>query len=194
MEKREQESFWQAVVLCDPSYDGVFFYAVKTTGVYCRPSCKSRTPKREHVTFHTSALAAEAAGFRPCKRCRPKLLAPVPSVRQMLVEEAKRLIASHYAEDWTLRAMAERLYVSPFWFQRVFKQACGFTPFQYLTETRIRAAERLLLETEDSVTSIALQVGFKNPAHFSSLFAKKTGCPPSRYRFSRHEEREEFAK
>lgn len=176
-----REEHWRAIVSCDAAYDGQFVYGVTTTGVFCRPSCRSKTPDRRHVRILASPAEARRAGFRPCKRCRPELGAGA-SAREELVAEALRLISSHFAEELTLREMASRLFVSPFHLQRVFKQALHVSPAQFLTKTRIEAAQAMLAHSDLSVTAIALNVGFKNPAHFSAVFRRETGRRPTEYR------------
>ncbi|MGE5553343.1 MAG: bifunctional transcriptional activator/DNA repair enzyme AdaA [Betaproteobacteria bacterium] len=175
------EEHWQAIVSCDGRYDGQFVYGVTTTGVFCRPSCRSKTPLRQNVRVFGSVREALGAGFRPCKRCRPDRPGE-PSPEDSLVGEALRLISVHFAEDLTLRELAARLFVSPFHLQRVFKRVVGFSPAQYLTRQRIEAARALLADSGLSITAVALSVGFKNPAHFSAVFHRAVGCPPSAYR------------
>lgn len=175
------EERWRAVVACDERYDGQFVYGVTTTGVFCRPSCRSKTPVRTNVVFFSSPGEALNKGFRPCKRCRPdEALSPAPS--DYLVAEAKRLIEAHFAEELSLSDLADRLYVSPFHLHRLFKRCLDLSPAQYLQRRRIEAAKALLRESELSVTAVALSVGFKSPAHFAAVFRRATGCTPRQFR------------
>ncbi|MGB8955885.1 MAG: bifunctional transcriptional activator/DNA repair enzyme AdaA [Tumebacillaceae bacterium] len=178
MIKQEQ---WDAIVACDGQYDGRFFYGVMTTGIFCRPSCKSRTPKKENVRIFTSTDEALAADLRPCKRCRPEEQAWRGS-NEELVERAKGIIARCYQEELGLNEVANRLFVSPFHLHRSFRKIAGVTPAQFLSEQRLAAAKRLLTDTELSVTQIAFAVGYQSAAHFSTFFRKETGQAPSQYK------------
>lgn len=175
------EAIWNAIVNCDERYDNKFLYGVMTTGIFCRPSCKSRTPNRTNVKIYENAEHAMQEGLRPCKRCRPDAPAARSSVNE-LADAAADVISNHYMDDLTLDQLARQMYVSPYYLQRIFKQATGVSPFAFLTEKRITEAKRLLLETDEPVTSIAFQVGFKNPSHFSVVFAKNVGVSPTQYR------------
>ncbi|MDD9266934.1 bifunctional transcriptional activator/DNA repair enzyme AdaA [Paenibacillus sp. GCM10023248] len=174
-----QERYWQAIVSNDAAYDGTFYYAVTTTGIFCRPSCKSRVPKREHVRIFGNRQAAAAENFRPCKRCRPDGM-------RLPDEEWTDLIAGYiaesYAEPITLAVLADHFYASIYHLQRTFKRVKGVTPLTYLQQTRVDAAKRLLLETEMPVSMVGGRVGIGNAAHFATLFQKKTGLTPTEYR------------
>ena len=137
-----EDVWWDAMRRRDPAYDGAFFVAVRTTGVYCRPSCKSRPPRRENVSFFPTAEAAERAGYRACKRCRPdRLGAPDPQVEA--VRRACETIASA-EEAPSLADLAASAGLSPFHFHRVFKKVAGVTPKAYAAQMRAgRAAENL---------------------------------------------------
>jgi AraC family transcriptional regulator of adaptative response / methylphosphotriester-DNA alkyltransferase methyltransferase len=173
------DEFWQAIVTCDAAYDGKFLYGVRSTGVFCRPSCKSRTPKRENArTFH-SMQEALSDGFRACKRCRPdQQLWP----EENLVRKAVILIEQHYSEPLTLEKMGFHLHLSPFHLHRTFHRRTGQTPADYLRQTRLAAAIRLLHQTDASITDIAVAVGFQNAGHFSTVFQRQHGMTPSAYR------------
>lgn len=175
------EERWRAIVACDGRYDGQFVYGVTTTGVFCRPSCRSKTPVRRNVVVFASPGEALDRGFRPCKRCRPDR-ASVPTPGGDLVFAAVHLLEDHFAEELSLREVAARLYVSPFHLHRLFRRALNLSPAQYLLRRRIEAAKTLLRESDLSITAIALNVGFKSPAHFSAVFRRETGSRPSAYR------------
>ncbi len=129
------EQCWQAVSRRDAAADGRFFYAVRTTGVYCRPGCASRRPRRAHVRYFETAAAAEAAGFRPCKRCRPRARSPIA---HHLAAVEKACAAIRTAEKPpTLAALARVAGVSRFHFHRVFKQITGVTPHAYAKMHRL---------------------------------------------------------
>jgi AraC family transcriptional regulator of adaptative response / methylphosphotriester-DNA alkyltransferase methyltransferase len=175
------EEQWQAIVACDERYDGRFVYGVATTGVFCQPSCRSKTPTRKNVRLFADAGEARAAGFRPCKRCRPEAPDARPA-QDRLADGAAALIARCYAEDLTLAEIARRLFVSPFHLQRGFTRVRQVSPSRYLRQQRISAARALLAESALSVTAVALSVGFKSPAHFSAVFRAETGVSPTAFR------------
>ena len=130
----DDESRWQAVVSRDPAADGAFFYSVRTTGVYCRPSCAARLPRRENVTFHATTAEAERAGFRPCKRCRPNE-APLAERQAATVALACRAIEE--AEQMpSLDDLAKTAGMSRFHFHRVFRSVTGVTPKAYAEDRK----------------------------------------------------------
>src|SRR6266404_1483292 len=136
------EQCWAAVIAHDATQDGGFFYSVKTTGVYCRPGCASRQPRRENVAFHETAAAAEAAGFRPCKRCRPN----EGSSADRHIAAIGRACALIRGSDEipSLAELADAAGISRFHFHRVFKQITGTTPREYASSHRLgRFGEKL---------------------------------------------------
>ena len=132
-EIRDPEKCWQAVTARERAADGSFYYAVRTTGVYCRPSCASRLPRRENVSFHATPADAEAAGFRPCKRCRPTEKSAVEAQLSAVAKACAILRESDVTPP--LAELARAVAVSPFHFHRLFKQVVGATP----ASTRARA-------------------------------------------------------
>ncbi|MHB1684381.1 MAG: bifunctional transcriptional activator/DNA repair enzyme AdaA [Bacilli bacterium] len=173
------EEQWNAIINCDSSYDGQFFYAVRTTGIFCRPSCKSRDPNRDNVLVFMTVDAAMEAGFRTCKRCRPdKFRWPA----EELVHKTKEYIEEHYSEPLTLGGIAKALHISQYHLHHVFKRLTGLTPVEYLLQTRLAEANRLLEETNLNVTEVAVSVGFVSVAHFSTVFRKQLGQSPSAHR------------
>ncbi|MCO4850600.1 bifunctional transcriptional activator/DNA repair enzyme AdaA [Bacillus vallismortis] len=169
---------WQAIVHNDASYDGQFFYAVKTTGVFCRPSCKSRIPKRENIGFFENANQAQAAHFRPCKRCKP-------TGKRLPDEEwiafISEYVDSHCDEKLTLEALALLSYGSPYHLHRTFKKIKGMTPVDYIQHVRIEKAKMLLATFDDPVSEVGKSVGLSN-TYFITLFKRKTGETPEAYR------------
>jgi AraC family transcriptional regulator of adaptative response/methylated-DNA-[protein]-cysteine methyltransferase len=127
---RADESRWEAVLARNASADGAFVYAVHTTGVYCRPSCPSRRPRRESVTFFAGPDAAELAGFRECRRCRPRDGAPVPAGLDA-VRRACAFVQAHADAPVTLAQLAEHVGTSPFHLQRTFTKLVGISPRAY---------------------------------------------------------------
>jgi AraC family transcriptional regulator of adaptative response / methylphosphotriester-DNA alkyltransferase methyltransferase len=176
------ETMWRAVAASDPRYDGIFCYGVKTTGIFCRPSCKSRRPRHENTLFFPDAAAALAQGYRPCKRCRPDLAAaPDPAT----VQAACRLIESEYHDPAILADLPQRIGLSRSHLARLFKRHTGLTLRQYLHAVRIEKAQRLLLAGPLSGTSIAYEVGFNTPSRFFAAFRAGTGSSPLQWRRQR---------
>ncbi|WP_129730225.1 bifunctional transcriptional activator/DNA repair enzyme AdaA [Ectobacillus funiculus] len=177
-----EEVMWDAVIHCQEAYDGLFFYAVKSTGICCKPSCKSRVPLKENVTFYSSVSAAMADGYRPCKRCRPNLL---QSNEEELVQSIKQLIERDYHHALTLEQISLHVGVSKYHLQRVFKRNTGMSPLEYVTKLRIDEASTRLQTTEQTITDIAHDLGYTSSAHFSNVFRQQTGYTPSEYRMRR---------
>ena len=128
----DPEAMWDAARRRDPSYDGVFYVAVKTTGVYCRPSCKSRPPKRENVSFFASPADALRAGYRACKRCRPDRLGAADPQVEAVRRACERIASAEQAPS--LADLAAGAGLSSFHFHRVFRKVTGVTPKAYAAE------------------------------------------------------------
>lgn len=177
--KSRDESRWAAVVSRDQQHDGKFYYSVATTGVFCRPSCPSRQPKRENVRFHETAEAAEAAGFRACKRCKPNQPGNGKRISG-LVADACRLIESAESHV-SLRELARRAELSPYHFHRLFKSVTGVTPKGYaaaLRQKRIRSD----LPKSKNVTDALYGAGFSSNSRFYETSSKVLGMTPTRYK------------
>lgn len=187
MEKLSAQIMWQACRDNDASFDGRFYYGVRSTGIFCRPSCPSRLPRRENVVFFATAAAALQAGFRPCKRCRPELDQPFQPVQE-LIDRACQIMREEYASLDINSDIAARIGLSPFYFQRQFKKITGKTPGEYLKAIRLEQARRLLLTTGLEVTEIAFATGFNSLAGFYSAFKKLTGMSPGQFRSNYGEE------
>lgn len=172
---------WEVVKNCDSRYDGVFFYAVKTTNIFCRPSCKSRQPKQSHVLFFQTADQARSEGFRPCKRCRPDdILWSGP--HNQIMKKATDFIDANFNKRLTLAVISKTLAINPHYLHRIFKKELGKTPAEYLLDIRIQKAKFLLATTTQPSTDIAFEVGFNSLSHFSKVFKEKVGIPPTGYR------------
>ena len=175
-----EDRYWRAVLGRDSRLDGSFVYAVRTTGIYCNPSCGARQPRREHVTFFTNGQDAQMAGYRPCKRCRPNVetntTSPIALVQQMC-----RYIETHSDEPLTLTVLSEQFHVSPYHLQRLFKRIVGVTPRQYVQAQRM---ERLKaqLKTGDSVTSAVYEVGYGSSSRVYEQVPTRLGMTPTTYR------------
>jgi len=173
------EARWQAVQQRDPAADGVFWYSVRTTGVYCRPSCAARVPRRENVAFHASRPAAEKAGFRPCKRCRPDETAPAER-QAAAVAKACRLI-ERSEEMPSLAALARAAGMSRFHFHRVFKSVTGVTPKAYADGQRANRV-REALAASGSVTEALYGAGFNSSGRFYAAAPGVLGMTPRDFR------------
>jgi len=176
------DALWRAFVERDARYDGRFVSAVRTTGIYCRPTCTCRKPRREHVTFFRSAARAAAAGYRPCKRCRPELPGGARGAARALAARALGLLRADLGRDWTLAALAAALAVSPSVLGRRFREARGIGPMRALERERVRAAARRLAAAPARVTDVALDVGFASPSAFARAFRRAHGVAPSVWR------------
>lgn len=181
---------WAQLLARDPNADGLFIYSVETTGVYCKPSCAARTPRPEHVVFHADGPAAERAGFRPCKRCRPA----GPSLeqeRRAIVAELCRVIDAAESPP-PLAELADRAGLSPHHLHRIFKAVTGTTPRAYAAERR---AERLRLALQDgaSVTEAIYSAGFNSSGRFYAASSRVLGMKASEYRGGGKNHRLRFA-
>lgn len=170
---------WAAVVARDRTADGTFFYSVKTTGVYCRPSCAARLANRKNVRFHPDTADAEASGFRACKRCKPDQ-PPLEQQHAALVANACRTIEA--AESAPLLAtLAQRSGLSPHHFHRVFKAVTGLTPRDYAAAHRIKRVQAGLVDNL-KVTDAIYDAGFGSGSRFYEKADAMLGMTPTRYR------------
>lgn len=174
---------WAAVVARSAAADGSFWYSVQTTGVYCRPSCAARAPRPENVRFHASCADAEAAGFRPCQRCKPRQPTAL-SHHAALITEACRIIEGAAADGApTLDALATQVGLSPSHLHRIFKQATGLTPKAYAAAQRAqRLRSALDGQPTASVTDAIYSAGYQSSSRFYEQSAQVLGMTPSRYR------------
>ena len=172
---------WESVLQRDPSADDRFLYAVTTTGIYCRPSCPSRRPKRDNVAFFSSVEAAERAGFRACQRCRPNRAKSSSSA----VERARAYIDTHITdlgeERITLELLGEESGLSPHHLQRKFKAVVGLTPAQYI---RARKSERLKgeLKRGETVSRATFGAGYGSSSRVYGTADAQLGMTPATYR------------
>nr|WP_245615407.1 Ada metal-binding domain-containing protein [Roseomonas aerilata] len=171
----------------DPAFDGAFFACVRTTGIYCRCVCPVRLPFRRNVDFAPSAAAAEAAGFRPCLRCRPEAAPFSPAWKGTLttVERAFRLIVDDGALDGegaTVEGLAARLGMTERHLRRLFCRHLGATPTAIARTARVQRAKRLLTGTDLSMTEVALQAGFGSLRRFNAVFVEVYRRPPGSIR------------
>ncbi len=179
-----QEEMWKAVSENDAAYDGIFYYAVRSTGIYCRPSCKSKIPKRKNVYFFDTAEQAQADGFRPCKRCRSDLLDFQP-IRE-IAEKAKQLLNDSFSKRCELNQDLQQLGVSQRQMAKIFKDEYGATPSEYVNDLRVTEAKRLLSDTNDDIIDIGYCVGFGAVSSFYRVFKSVSGLSPAEYRKEHH--------
>ncbi len=178
---------YQALRARDARFDGRFFVAVRTTRIYCRPICRVKAPRRENCQFYSHAAAAEAAGFRPCKRCRPEL-APGASPMEMgsqLARAAARHIGQDFLADHTLEDLARELGVSARQMRRVFQSEFGVSPVAFWQTQRLLLAKQLLTDSRLSVLSIALASGFQSLRRFNALLKARYRLTPTAFRQGR---------
>lgn len=171
------EQRWQAVIDRDASQDGQFVFAVRTTGVYCRPSCKCRQPLRQNVHFYDSPAQAEAAGFRACKRCAPDRLAFEAEIGARVCA----FIDAHLDERLTLDRLGEAVGLSPAHLQRVFKQVTGVSPRQYVEVRRIGQLKANLREGQP-IAAALYDAGFSSSSRVYEEAGAKLGMTPAAYR------------
>ena len=175
----EQDPRWAALAARSVAADGTFFYSVRTTGVYCRPSCGARLPRPENVRFHATREEAERAGFRPCKRCRPDR-ASLAEQHAATVTEICRLIETSSRVP-ALDALAARAGMSPFHFHRVFKGVTGLTPRAYAAAHRGERVRRELGKAP-TVTAAIYDSGYSSNGRFYGESEQMLGMTPTEYR------------
>ena len=181
---------WQAVRARDASADGLFVFAVSTTGVYCRPGCPARTPKRKNVRFFLTREGAEMEGFRPCKRCTPDALSPEAHRVETAVAACRTIEAAEAPVP--LAQLAADAGMSPYHFHRIFKSVIGVTPKAYATSYRGRAL-RDRLSTSETVTEAAYESGFNSTGRFYAAAEGTLGMTPSDFQAGGKNETIRFA-
>lgn len=191
--KNRQQVLYAALSARDRKFDGRFFVGVSSTGIYCRPVCRARTPKIENCTFYPSAAAAELAGFRPCLRCRPELapgLAPI-DLKNRYTQVAVQLIEQGYLSDHNCEQLAGRLGISDRHLRRIFADQFGASPIDYAQSHRLLQAKRLLADTDLPLSEVAFAAGFGSLRRFNELFKARYRLSPSALRSTAtHHERE----
>jgi AraC family transcriptional regulator, regulatory protein of adaptative response / methylated-DNA-[protein]-cysteine methyltransferase len=165
----------------DRAFDGLFFTAVRTTGIYCRPICPARPAATRNVSFFPSAAAAEAAGYRACLRCRPEVAPWCPAWNGTVttVQRAVGLIRAGALDNGDMASLAIKLGVGPRHLLRLFRKHLEATPSQVAATWRVQRAKRLITNTELAMTEIAFQSGFKSVRRFNAAFLAAYGRPPS---------------
>ncbi|TDD12479.1 DNA-3-methyladenine glycosylase 2 family protein [Nonomuraea deserti] len=178
------DSCYRAVSARDARFDGRFYTAVTTTRIYCRPICPARTPSFRNVRFYRHAASAEAAGFRPCKRCRPELSPGDPGwdVRGDLIGRALRLIDDGAADEQGVAGLARRLHITERHLHRLFVAELGVGPLAVARTKRLLLAKQLLTETDLPVTEVAFAAGFGSVRQFNATMRETYGFTPSELR------------
>jgi AraC family transcriptional regulator of adaptative response/methylated-DNA-[protein]-cysteine methyltransferase len=174
---QDADTCYQAVLNRDRTQDGKFVTAVRTTGIYCRPSCPARTPKRENVEFYRTPAEAEAAGFRACKRCSPNTQA----FEADLAEQICRYIDSNLDQRLSLDELGGVVVISPQHLQRMFKRALGISPREYIAARRLDHLKSRL-KAGDTVTNALYDAGFSSSSRLYENAPDKLGMTPADYR------------
>jgi AraC family transcriptional regulator, regulatory protein of adaptative response / DNA-3-methyladenine glycosylase II len=181
--KLDHDTCYRALQTRDSRFDGHFFTAVKTTGIYCRPICPARAPKSENCQFYLSAAAAQTAGFRPCLRCRPELTPQFVSPGSEIVTRALHLIADgQLAGEGTIAQLAAQLAVGERQLRRLFAQQLGASPVAIAQTHRFLFAKQLLTETTLPITDVALAAGFNSLRRFNTVIQKECRRSPRELR------------
>jgi len=176
MSTHDHDPRWQAVLARDPRRDGAFVFGVISTGVYCRPSCPSRRPRRERVRFFSRPDEAERAGFRACLRCRPR----DGDSRMKRVESICQFLREHTDEPVTLAALGERFAMNPFHLQRIFKSVLGVSPREYADAIRMKSLKSQL-RSGRSVTDAIYEAGFGSSSRLYERSGPQLGMTPATY-------------
>ncbi|GII03542.1 DNA-3-methyladenine glycosylase 2 family protein [Planobispora takensis] len=182
--KLDFDSCYRAVAARDARFDGRFYTAVTSTGIYCRPICPARTPASRNVRFYRHAASAEAAGFRPCKRCRPELSPGDPGWdhRGDLIGRALRLIEEGVADDTGVTGLARRLHITERHLHRLFTAELGAGPLAVARTKRLLLAKQLLTETGLPITDVAFAAGFGSVRQFNATMKETYGFTPGELR------------
>jgi AraC family transcriptional regulator of adaptative response/methylated-DNA-[protein]-cysteine methyltransferase len=181
METTVREDWWQAVLSRNNHFDGTFVYGVRSTGIYCRPSCSARRPQRDQVIFFRMPEAAEQAGFRPCRRCRPaEAVIQDPQVKR--VQRLCRYIESYDSPDrpLTLAEMGDHVHVSSHHLQRTFKRIMGITPRQYAEACRLRRMKALVRKGA-TITRALYEAGYGSSSRLYEGASTRMGMTPGTY-------------
>ena len=178
------DACYRALSTRDARFDGRLFVGVRTTGIYCRPICPARTPKRENVRFFPTAAAAQSAGFRPCLRCRPETSPDLAAWRgaSNTVTRALRLIEAGALDETDVEALADRLGVGERQLRRLFRQHLGASPVAVAQTRRVLLAKQLIHETRLPMAEVALAAGFGSVRRFNETFQQLYDRPPATLR------------
>lgn len=175
---------YRALAAKDRRFDGLFFVGVETTGIYCRPVCTARTPRRDRCSFYASSAQAEQAGFRACFVCRPELAPGASTVdaTERLVRDAVAHVDAGFLNDHSVDELADRLGVTARHLRRATNEALGVTPVELAQTRRLALAKQLLQDTSMSLADVAFAAGFSSVRRFNASFAERFAMPPSEVR------------
>jgi AraC family transcriptional regulator of adaptative response / DNA-3-methyladenine glycosylase II len=179
------QALYDALAARDARFDGLFFVGVTSTGIYCRPVCTAKTPKRANCRFFENAAAAEKASFRPCLRCRPELApgrAPIDGAQRIATRIADRIGEGLLDEGGGLERVAKEFHFSARQIRRIVRNELGVSPIELVQTRRLLLAKQLLTETTLPVIEIAYASGFASLRRFNDAFVKRYGMPPTRLR------------
>jgi AraC family transcriptional regulator of adaptative response/methylated-DNA-[protein]-cysteine methyltransferase len=171
--------WWHAIEARDAGYDGMFVFAVSSTGIYCRPSCPAKRPRRQNVTFYLKPEEAEKAGYRACLRCLPRAIAGNPQME--MVKAVCRYVEQHLDEPITLARLSTAFRQSPFHLQRTFKAVLGITPRAYADSCRLNQLKSNL-RAGHSVTRAMYDAGYSSSSRLYERTASQLGMTPDKYR------------
>lgn len=184
MQKEKEFDLYNAFVSKDERFDGKFFAGITTTGIYCRPICKARLPKKENCVFFKTKAEAEKAGFRPCLICRPEL-APEYSIvnaKKTIAEQTLSMLNQNACDENVLENISKKLGYSDRHIRRVFQEEFNVSPIEYLQTNRLLLAKKLLTDTKLSIQDVAIGSGFKSLRNFNNSFKKHYKIAPSYFR------------
>jgi methylphosphotriester-DNA--protein-cysteine methyltransferase len=176
------ETMWDAFVRRDARFDGVFVTAVRSTGIYCRPTCTCRKPRRDRVVYFRTAAAAARAGYRACKRCRPELPGGRAEADRALARAALNAMGERLEGPLTLAEIARAVAVSPSSLSRRFRAGDGRSPMRALADLRADRARALLREPARTALEAGLAVGFQSVTAFTRSFKRRFGVTPAAWR------------
>ena len=182
----KKDIYYKAMLSRDYRFDGKFYVAVKTTGIYCRPICPAK-PKRENIEFFTDAFSAEKAGYRPCLRCHPEFSPDSMTWpgRSTIVQRALQLISQNAMFEINMDAFAKQLGVSARHLRRLFEKEIGLSPKKISDLHRLNFARKLITETRLGLTTVAMTAGFSSLRRFNDAFKKRYHHPPREIRKSK---------
>lgn len=175
-----EENKWEAISTRDETYDGVFWYGVKSTGIFCIPSCKSKHPHRENIEYFDSPQEALDAGYRACKRCRPDVLSYNPN--RELIGQIRKYLDEHFLDAEVIDSYLKNISMNSKHINKLFKMQYDITPHAYVREKRLEKAVHLLSETDMNILDIALLSGFNSMSNFYSIFKSNYNISPTQYR------------
>jgi AraC family transcriptional regulator of adaptative response / DNA-3-methyladenine glycosylase II len=192
----DRKQCYSAVSSRDPRFDGRFFIGVRTTGIYCRPVCPARTPLIENVRFFACAAAAEEAGFRPCRRCRPETAPGTPAWNgtSATIARALRLIGEGVMDERGVDSLAERLGIGGRHLRRLFSERLGASPIAIARTRRTHFAYRLIIETDMPISQIAFASGFGSLRRFNAAIREAFAASPTALRRSRTKDPRKMAR